>query len=1204
MNGKKERKIKILSILTIIVLLLIVMIPLTTQADTKAIRQTGFDKGISYKPFIALQQATFVGHDQHSLLDDYAYLAAIPTSIFLDKQNDVLYAHPLLFYEDGYRYELDKERTLNARQGIDYFMEDWMGYAKGQLDHITYINVDSNEIPRTWRSKTVTSITADNPYDIAKDIALHDWEYANDAVVAVIEEEFENPDKETKGRLTGTLYPKETGKETFFVPQTNNVYSQYKEFYIPEGYKYVTARSWYPSFYLGIGLPGFENVVNMTTPAGDRDIQLYCEKDGAWMMTAVQTSWNAKSGMDDSKVSSYVHKSGPWSVGLSDVPTKAASSGLFDSRNEPAHDMKKTYFGGEVQVHRSVFGLINFGRYGTFLDIIRSLREVIYQIDINMFPGIDVSIPDKPSFGTRDVSIELSWNNPAVKLGMSLIGPAGEEILSTTDPDVSSTDSKTKVDMTIHYLGEVLPDEEYTICVFSTTDLKVPADFTISYSWKQNVSRKEGDMLSSATQGAVLASQLNSPLLYISKDTIPSATLDALFNLGVHNIHLIDIGNYVSSLARQELNRDFNVHRYTNDVDMYDTIRTHSQSNDIIFSTIQPWTSWYVGELKPDKAIPGARFIGPAAYIAAIHGAPVLFIDNHPELSSSLSWHTEFWRRHPNGYSKLPTVSEMHLTGTRVYDFLKELGLDQEGREIMITVGGQYDIGLSWDRTFVGKAEAGRFIGKPTDTSVWISRNMFYPMIIFQNPGTSPEGVPVEMGSSSARRFPWRGPLGLRITDPGGETNLKYPILNTLICYTVQFNTRASKYWGFQYQCVDGTIPGVTASHDRIDDGVMLAVSGEEGGFFPDMCDSTVLPFYLERGGYSSAYSTTFDANMHNLNQGMLLWFMSAHGASHDGGAYLFWDADGEDPESDFYSNLPKIPGTGYEQNPWRGYEWLMGSTEEPDTLTAEIHGLLPMLMGNPNPRGIRFVRTAMDYALARRPIRDILGNIASLPLLRHFTPEWFQDTQNYYDGVVGTVLVGRFGKSWYNAIHLDDALDNIHSAGVISVACFPAGNYMHLVKMRHGSPFQIIDPWATSWFSSVWTNMAARGLALGQTVGEFYTEGITKVGIQYVHDDRPVWWWDLYENVCLFGDPNLRIWTPSMEFGGNHWTVKDVAAYSYNEHRPLNIDGHTPFGATAYPHQREPVSLFEEYLWLILLLIAIIIAILVVFILRKKQKK
>jgi hypothetical protein len=109
---------------------------------------------------------------------------------------------------------------------------------------------------------------------------------------------------------------------------------------------------------------------------------------------------------------------------------------------------------------------------------------------------------------------------------------------------------------------------------------------------------------------------------------------------------------------------------YTSYNGIYSAIRDISKSTDIIFSTIDPWTSWYVAILEPEKEIYGARSFGPAAYIAAHHGSPVLLVDNHPELSSAVAWHTELWRRHPDGHSRLPTVSEMYLTGMRVINFL------------------------------------------------------------------------------------------------------------------------------------------------------------------------------------------------------------------------------------------------------------------------------------------------------------------------------------------------------------------------------------------------------------------------------------------------------------------------------------------------------------------------------------------------------
>ena len=108
----------------------------------------------------------------------------------------------------------------------------------------------------------------------------------------------------------------------------------------------------------------------------------------------------------------------------------------------------------------------------------------------------------------------------------------------------------------------------------------------------------------------------------------------------------------------------------------------------------------------------------------------------------------------------------------------------------------------------------------------------------------------------------------------------------------------------------------------------------------------------------------------------------------------------------------------------------------------------------------------------------------------------------------------------------LDDMLKNIHSCGWINTACLPAYKYMHLTMIRHGSAFQVIDPWSTSWYASFWAQSIPRDIICGDTVGEAYTKGIGHVGILYL-TDPPQWWWDILNNVCYFGDPDLRMYVP-----------------------------------------------------------------------------
>ena len=1211
-----QNKIKITLTLVIIGIMITgTILPSTLAASDDLRHIKSFDKGISWQPMVPLKKATFVNFCSEEKLDDYAYLAAVPTAVFTDIEEKRTFSNPLLYYQDEMIIEDEKERSLNARQGIDYFMEDWVSYCGGTLDQLTLINVQKNQIDPLWKSRDTKIIEGENPYDLAVDIAKNDWSFTDNAVVAIIDEEFEEYNKTTQNILEGVLDPEEGIKyEHFEIEKTNKVYPEHNKFNVPEGYKFMTVRSWYPSFYIDLGIPGFfEGIVNMSIPAGDRDLQIYCDynNDGNYMMAGITNAWNAQGGMDLDKTSVYVYKSGSWSVALTDVPTKN-----LDTTWGPLDDIKKTGF--EVQKHHRL-NLLNlgFGRYGKFIDILKNIRQVVYQIDIEMYPGTMLEIPEQPPYGCRNASFELDWDDSSAKLGFSIIGPGGEEVLSTREPGVSSkctfpesegsvaVPTGTENELTIERLGECVDGEHYQICVFAMNDVAKSTDFTIKYSWEQNFSRQEGDNLASATNGAVLASALNAPLLYCKSSDLHQSVSDILYELGVKNLYIMDIGGYLNKQTKNMLDEIANIqNHFTEYENMYQYIRDLTGQNDIIFTTVDPYSYWHVAELKAAGEMPGGLAVGPAAYIAAQHASPVIVIDNHPELSKAVVWHNELWRRHPDGHSKLPTVSEMYLTGLQIIDFLKDNNYDKEGEETIITLGGQFDIGLPWDRVFVGKGKPGRFLGSPTDLSVWVTKNIFYPQIVFENPAFNQNGIKLINGSSSVR-LPLRGKKGLLITKQSGDETFEFPVLDTLICYDHKFNSRASKYWGFTYITADGDIPGETASFEPIDDGVMLAVNGEPGGFLPDLSGSEVQPFYLRKAGYDPVYSTSFQANMENLNRGVLLWMVNTHGAPSEGGMFMFWDVKAENPRG-----YPSIPFTGAskEINPWRGYEWLMGSTAEPDTMTSEIHGFFPALTGNPDPVGPRFFTSAFDWALAKRPLRDAVGILASLPIIKWFTPEWLQDTQDYYDGVIITIFLGRFGTSWYNGSQVDDEIGNIHSAGVSSVACLPAGKYLHLTLMRHGSPFQIMDPWATSWYSDVWQNMVPRGIALGENIGEIYSEGISKVGILYVggnpsNEEEPQWWWDLAENVCLYGDPDLRIWCPSTEYSSNnHWESTDVQPLRYDPDEGLQINGHMPFGSDGHPNARQPASVFEKYFEIILIAAIAIIVILAFIVLLKKK--
>jgi hypothetical protein len=1152
-------------------LLIIFNIFAVTVLSDKTYNVKGFDKGPSYTNVVPIQKITLIQFDEHTYLDDYAYLASIPTAVF--KNDEKLFSHPLLFYQDKLKLDNETHKTLDAFEGISYFMDDWMDYCNGQLDQMTLINVPEPKV-KQWNSKEYLTINGEDPYELANAIALQDWSYSEDAVIAVIGEDFEKPNNEFLGKVEGTLQKADIKEEYFEVPQTNKLNPQYKTFTIPDNYKYVQARTWFAC--LEKMIAPFMWVV---LPAGDKDMQLYCKYNDEWMQVAACATNTNQWGMDPEaeRANSYVYNSGEWMVGITDIPT--------ESTLQTEHVVKK--------------GLL-FTRHGTWSELISNMVSgVNYNVEVSMYPGVEVVIPELPPFECNDVDFKLTWNNPNIKLGFSLIGPGGEEIISALSEE--ETDHQ---EIHLDELGQCLNEENYKICVFTMDDMQSAVDFEIEYSWGQRIKEEEGNALTSATEGAVLASCLNAPLLYVSSDKISKETSEVLYKLGVKNIYLVDFGSYLSKEIKNKIDDIALIKKhYTLIENIFLDIMEITGQNDIIWTTIDPWSYWFF-EDEPAGEKEKALFIGPAAYSAAHHGSPAIIVDMHPKLSSAVVWHNEFWKNNADERTEYhPSVSEMYLTGTRAYDFLKDNGYDDAplDMESMVTIADHFDIGMSWDRAFVGKAATGRILGTPVDTTVWISRNMFYPALIFTSPALAETGVELINGSISHRRniLPW-GKSGLIIDRESGPEQYQYPVLHTWTGYMHRFNEMSEKYYGFTYTTANEDEPGKTITFNPIDDGVNLKYTGEAGSFIPDLTSSEITPLYASRGGYSNAFSTSFEATMNNLNQGAILWFRSGHGTNAHGGGTTFWNPDNS------FNGIPSLAGANKEENPWRGYEWYLGSTEDPDTMTMDVHGIIPALLGNPNLNGI--IRTGIDWAPAKKPVLDKIGNLLSkIPLVKNMNMlQWIIDTDDYKDGMVQSVMLSTLGYPKYHALEYDESMDNIHSCGILMGDCQPAGTFLQLSLVRHGSSFQIIDPWPTSWYACTWEQSIPRDLALGDTIGEAYVNGISKVGILYLgggKDGGPQWWWDLMENVVYFGDPDLRMFVPSTEFSdNNHWEQEDVQPLRYDA--KMNLNGHTPYGSTDHPHAKEePQLIFGLPVIFVLLIAVLVLLFLSIFFVGTKKK-
>jgi hypothetical protein len=266
------------------------------------------------------------------------------------------------------------------------------------------------------------------------------------------------------------------------------------------------------------------------------------------------------------------------------------------------------------------------------------------------------------------------------------------------------------------------------------------------------------------------------------------------------------------------------------------------------------------------------------------------------------------------------------------------------------------------------------------------------------------------------------------------------------------------------------------------------------------------------------------------------MWVEVMHGGSSGGGVVGFWDEN------------------QLESNPWRGYEEnamaLRGSTADPDVVAMNKH-----------------------IGLDAQP-----GFGPKTPA--EIVPE-------SHDGIIIAIVQQGQTKSVYG-VDFDNAMENTHSMGFNGGSCLIANTYLHTSLIRHGSVFQVIDPWLTSWYAGFAMEMFMRDIAMGYTVGEAYARGIAHVGILYLTGG---WWWDIFENLVYYGDPDLRVWTPLEE-------------YTWDEPEPLPatlvVNSHSTFGARSHNYAIDDTSYFEAGS----LALVIVIAIVAGFVIFKRYQK
>ena len=289
---------------------------------------------------------------------------------------------------------------------------------------------------------------------------------------------------------------------------------------------------------------------------------------------------------------------------------------------------------------------------------------------------------------------------------------------------------------------------------------------------------KRANAAVSAANAAVIASQEHVPLLYVTEDSVPTETQDALDELGVNKVIFVEKGGIGSGVSSDLPTLEADL---TTMQEIIDYIKAYDSSENYITITSVKYS-------RGDSTNQGTTngYFAPAAMIAAYHGSPVLRIGDAVQtglfrtkvnpagvadrIETWCLWDGDFYHgsrstghlpvaSEPVEQNKIKILIQMlkYLTsGTGdlppfgldakrywseelyngIHDWITGYGLEQDGKEAYCFVAPRKDIYIYAQSVMLGNnSYSGQIVGEtPAYSSAMAVRNILYPALIFANP--------------------------------------------------------------------------------------------------------------------------------------------------------------------------------------------------------------------------------------------------------------------------------------------------------------------------------------------------------------------------------------------------------------------------------------------------------------------------------------
>ncbi len=602
---------------------------------------------------IPLRRLTIVEYDDSSYLDDFAYMAAVPTSVFV--YNTTRYISPQLFY-----YNSDSQKWL---------LNDWSEYLSpdGGLSQLVIIGdlplQTARELVKEFQVLPYPWIQGDSSASIAAKLALSEWSSSSIAVFALASDSLPENTVQ-RGVFTDVLQDVHTTEDT--IPITIGSSDTLKEIV----------------FSTSSSVGWIEGSINWTDPTNHYyfthsliDPHSY---DIDYSMR-IQTYWERF----------YPGLEAPVPLNFW-LPSTAAGDWHL-----------------KIYPHPPLTGTL--------------LLEFV----LKRHPGYTrtISVPEH----ARSLSVRIDWDNTATDLNLALVDPLGHLVQWAPAGSLLSSPGTEKAVVEYPMAGD------WTVVVgwMNANGEQNRVDM----SWEiVKLDENIGSYLESAANGAVLASLLNAPLLFVSRTSVPDITLWAAQRLGVSYAFLVDPANIHSATVYNQLDTFFTVANLNTYPLVTQWIRDLSSTEDVVVTV--PMGN-------------GEEYFGPATYSAAFHGCPVFSLCdelNHMTTRAEETWYpyrigpqidiyitSRYSTRTENGWydERIPNVYSMRRSVDAFENFLQYRGAyNASVPQQVVLVSPDTLIKVSFDRSLQSHFSVGRIPAEdPRLCAVEINRGALHQFL-------------------------------------------------------------------------------------------------------------------------------------------------------------------------------------------------------------------------------------------------------------------------------------------------------------------------------------------------------------------------------------------------------------------------------------------------------------------------------------------